>query len=161
MGNEKEKPMKPRRIRGTAVFHDDDAVEFIPQGKGEPVQRAVRKHGESKLYETEGDKTSSYVAHLKVNRDTADPRAELFDQLEHLTSKMNKDKEGLLTPPVKCLEKTDCLKIWHNRRTKKVIVQMEISLDSGYMPSKALYQLTAATDKCFVINETSLVPQKK
>ena len=69
--------------------------------------------------------------------------------------------EGLLTPPRKCLENTDVLKIWHNRKTRKIVVQMEIATDTGRDPSDALFQLSAATNKCFAINRTSLQQRGK
>lgn len=63
--------------------------------------------------------------------------------------------EEPLAPPRKCLESTDVLKIWHNRRTRKIVVQMEIATDTGRDPSDALFQLSAATNKCFAINRKS------
>ena len=46
-GDGDKKAAEPRRVRGTATFHDDMSVEFVPQGKGEPVQRNVKKVGEA------------------------------------------------------------------------------------------------------------------
>lgn len=147
---------KPIKTRGHGTY--DPATgkfNFIPSLPGEPVQKAVRKLGESKLYETEGEKHSSIIVHLKVDRNTADPRTELFDQLEHLTRPLAAGGEEPLAPPRKCLESTDVLKIWHNRRTRKIVVQMEIATDTGRDPSDALFQLSAATNKCFAINRKS------
>ncbi len=90
-----------------------------------------------------------------MDRNTADPRTELFDQLEHLTRPLAAGGEEPLAPPRKCLESTDVLKIWHNRRTRKIVVQMEIATDTGRDPSDALFQLSAATNKCFAINQKS------
>ena len=61
-------------MRGVATFHDDDSVEFSPYKDGTPVQKDVKKKGESRFYETEGEKTSSYVAHLKVPKNRQTPR---------------------------------------------------------------------------------------
>ena len=79
-----------------ATFHDDDSVEFAPYNSGgEPVQKNVRKRGDSRFYETDGEKQSSYVCHLKVGKDSEDPAAEMFDQLKYLTKSMQKKE-----PPV-------------------------------------------------------------
>ena len=38
--------------RGKATIFEDDSIEFRPDGKGQPVQRDVRKSGRSKFYQT-------------------------------------------------------------------------------------------------------------
>ena len=41
--------------RGKATIFEDDSIEFRPDGKGQPVQRDVRKSGRSKFYQTHGE----------------------------------------------------------------------------------------------------------
>ena len=39
---------KQKKVRGTATFYGDGSLDFQPQGKGEPVQKDVRKYRQSK-----------------------------------------------------------------------------------------------------------------
>ena len=45
--------------RGTATIYEDDSIEFKPTGNGQPVQRNVRKRGNSKFYQTNGEKSQA------------------------------------------------------------------------------------------------------
>lgn len=151
--------------RGSATINlETGDVDFRAYNEGtSAMQKNVVKKGDAKLFETEGEKVSSICVHLKVSRDAADPRAELYDQLDELLAKKRMDgaPEGMLKAPVRCLEKTDVLKIWHNRKTKKVIVQMAIDTEINVDLSKPLYQLTSLTNKCLVINKASISPRRK
>ena len=149
----------PRKVRGVATFHDDDSVEFAPYNSGgEPVQKNVRKRGDSRFYETDGEKQSSYVCHLKVGKDSEDPAAEMFDQLKYLTKSMQKKEPPV--PRTKTLLDQKGLRVWHRRQEHKVIVQMELSTEGTAELSSKLFNLTAEVNKCFAINRTSLRPQK-
>lgn len=156
MTDEKTKKPQPRKIRGTAIFHDDDALEFIPQREGTPVQIGVRKRGESRFYETEGEKQSSYVAHLKVPKDSADPATEMMEQLQYLTSGIAKKEPP--TPKSKRLLDRQDLRVWHRKNENKVIIQMEIDTTARGELSSQLFNLTAEINKCFAINQNSLRP---
>lgn len=151
--------------RGNAIINIVTGdVNFQAYNEGtSAMQKNVVKKGDAKMFETEGEKVSSICAHLKVSRDATDPRAELYDQLDELLRKKGLEgaPEGMLKAPVRCLEKTEVLKIWHNRKTRKVIVQMVIDTEVNIDLSKPLYQLTSLTNKCFVINKDSLSPRKK
>ena len=141
-GDGDKKAAEPRRVRGTATFHDDMSVEFVPQGKGEPVQRNVKKVGEARFYETDGEKSSSYVAHLKVSRDSSDPVGDMEEQLEN------------------CLLDREGLKVWHMKSERQVRVEMNLSTESADLTS-VLLNLTSEVNKCLVINKASLRPQRK
>lgn len=154
MEEEKRKAGSPRKVRGTATFHDDDTVEFVPQGKGEPVQKSVKKYGDARFYETEGEKTSSYVAHLKVNKDAADPAAELHEQLEHLTKGMKTVEPAV--PRIKSILDKPGVTVWHRKLERKVIIRMEIDLATSGELSSKLFNLTAEVNKCFAINQKNL-----
>ena len=73
---------KPKKIRGTMEYYDDDRLLFTPQGTGQPQYESLKKSGGSALMRTTGEKTRSLVAHLKVPADAVDPAADLRDQLE-------------------------------------------------------------------------------
>lgn len=149
----------PRKVRGTATFHDDDSVEFQPWGNGEPVQKSVKKKGDSRFYETEGEKQSSYIAHLKVAKDSSDPVAEMYEQLQYFTKSLQKNEPK--EPKGKRLLDKKAVQVWHKKADNKVIVRMEIPTDTGAELSSILFNLTSDVNKCFAINRNSLRPQKK
>ena len=148
-----------RKVRGTAVFHDDDSVEFVPQQEGVPVQKGVRKLGESRFYETEGEKQSSYVAHLKVDKSSADPAAEMFEQLALLAKPLMKQLPPM--PQSKVLLDDTNIHVWHEKDDNKVVIMMEVDTTASGELSSQVYNLTIRVNKCFAINKTSLRPHEK
>ena len=91
-----ENKQKPRKIRGTMEYYDDDRLLFTPQGTGQPQYESLKKSGGDALMRTTGEKTRSLVAHLKVPADTTDPAADFRDQLD----KVLKGLPGLPSEPV-------------------------------------------------------------
>ena len=73
-----------KKMRGTARIFDDDSMEFRPYEAGKPVQKGVKKARKSSFYSTEGEKDSSYVMHLRVDRNATDPAAELSEDFDKL-----------------------------------------------------------------------------
>lgn len=71
--------------RGTATIYEDDSIEFRPTGNGQPVQRNVRKRGNSKFYQTNGEKESNFVAHLSAPTGSLDPVGDMLKDFEALT----------------------------------------------------------------------------
>ena len=160
MSSNDNQAVKPRKVRGTATFHDDTGdMEFRAVQPGEPVQKNVKRSGSSTFYETDGQKDSSYVCHLKVSKTSADPAAEMEEQLQKLTAPLRK-REGA-KPRGKRLVDTPELTVYHNKRESKVSVLMTIDLQTEGEISAKLFYLTAEVNKCFAINRTSLIPQKK
>ena len=159
MSEQKTARPRPRKVRGTAVFHGDDSMEFVPQQEGQPVQKSVRKLGESRFYETEGEKQSSYVAHLKVDKSSADPAAEMFEQLALLAKPLMKQQPPM--PRSKVLLDDTNIHVWHEKADNKVVIMMEVDTTASGELSSQVYNLTIRVHKCFAINETSLRPPKK
>ena len=146
--------------KGTATINlltGDVNFSAYNEGGG-TAQKNVVKAGDAKLYETEGEKQSSICAHLRVSSLVADPRAELQEQLDAVLRKAGykEEPEGLLKPQVKCLERSKVLTIWHDKKKRKVVVQMVIDTEVNTTLEQPLYQLAQMTVKCFAINERSL-----
>ena len=80
--------------RGTATIYEDDSIEFRPTGNGQPVQRNVRKRGNSKFYQTNGEKESNFVAHLSAPTGSLDPVGDMLKDFEALTRELQP-----VTPP--------------------------------------------------------------
>ena len=160
-----EKKSNILKRKGTATINlltGDVNFSAYNEGGG-TAQKNVVKAGDAKLYETEGEKQSSICAHLRVSSLVADPRAELQEQLDAVLRKAGykEEPEGLLKPQVKCLERSKVLTIWHDKKKRKVVVQMVIDTEVNTTLEQPLYQLAQMTVKCFAINERSLNPRKK
>lgn len=61
---------------------------------------------------------------------------------------------------LKCLLDLPDAKVWHDRREKKVRVELTIPTVCVDMTA-TLLNLTSQVTKCFAINRTSLLPRKK
>ena len=141
----------------TRVF-DDDSIEVTPQEKGEPSQRDVKKVGRSKRYATTG-KNPLMCVELKCPEDVPDKAAYFRNELAKLT----KDIE-ITEPTLPCgeyLVNKDSLKVClvkgeHPQLMAWLTFEVEGVLDVR----KQLYQLTSEIDKCFVINEALVIPQR-
>ena len=163
----KEKIMENKNLlkkKGTATINlTTGDVNFSAYNEGGgTAQKNVVKAGDAKLYETEGEKQSSICAHLRVSSLVADPRAELQEQLDAVLRKAGykEEPEGLLKPQVKCLERSKVLTIWHDKKKRKVVVQMVIDTEVNTTLEQPLYQLAQMTVKCFAINQKSLSGRK-
>ena len=58
-----------KKTRGTVNQFADDSLEFVPQGKGEPVYEHSYKVGEAQIGLTKGKGKQNFVAHLKCSAD--------------------------------------------------------------------------------------------
>lgn len=144
-------------VRGTAkIDRETGDINFRAAQAGDPVQRNVKKYGKSSFYETEGAKQSSYVCHLKVDKDAADPVADMRDQLEHLTASIRKKEPA--APRGKFLLDKPGLVVIHNRKASEVNVRLTIDLKSEGMLSFKLFNLVSEVNKCFAINQKELIP---
>ena len=150
---------KPRKVRGVATFQANGDMEFRAHQQGEPVQKSVRKKGQSRFYETDGEKESSYVCHLKVAKDCEDPAAQMFEELQYFTKGMQAQEPA--TPRSKRLLEKPGVSVWYNKRENKVVVRMDISTEDCYDLSNQLFNLTSEVNKCFAINKTSFTKRGK
>ena len=89
-----------KKLRGTARIYDDDSLEFRPYEAGKPVQKGVKKARKSSFYATEGEKESSYVMHLRVDKNSLDPAAELSEDFDKLIKNVGGDAQERFTGKV-------------------------------------------------------------
>lgn len=157
MSNEQTKAVKPRKVRGTATFHEETGdMEFRACQPGEPVQKNVKRVKGSSFYETEGTKESSYIAHLKVPKTSADPVGEMFEQLAEGTKRLQKKEPP--KPKGRRLIDEPRLMVVHNAKENQVTVTMTIDLKAEGELSAKLFNLTSEVNKCFAINQKRLTP---
>ena len=139
------------KVRGTASFIKVDGevrdFEFTgQQPKGEPVRKDVKKARQSQLYETTGEKEGSIVAHLRVNRDAADPVAEMYNDLAKLTKGMVKTAPK--TPDKVSLSKdVEGLEVYNCPRQKRLLVYMTIDTKTAHSVSQQLFRFSAEVNK--------------
>ena len=80
---------KPRKVRGTGIYHGD-GFTFKPSEEGQSSQRNVKTCKGAKTFETTSEKKPLKVAHLTCPADAADPYAEYVAQLGRLDIKPKK-----------------------------------------------------------------------
>ena len=142
----------------TRVF-DDDSIEVIPQEKGTPSQKDVKKVGRSKRYATTGKNPLTCVE-LKCPDDVADKAAYFRRELAKLTRDIEISEPAL--PAGLFLVDDDRLKVRLVEGDKRqILAWLTIDIEGELDIRKQLYQLTSEIDKCFVINESLVCPQRQ
>lgn len=141
----------------TRVF-DDDSIEVIPQEKGTPLQKDVKKVGRSKRYATTGKNPLTCIE-LKCPDEVADKAAYFRRELAKLTRDIEISEPAL--PAGQFLVDDDRLKVRLVEGDKRqILAWLTIDIEGELDIRKQLYQLTSEIDKCFAINE-SLVCQQR
>ena len=144
-------------VRGNAKINRKTGdINFRAAQPSEPIQKNVKKEGNSSFYETDGEKTSSYVCHLKVDKDSADPAGEMQEQLDKLTAGIRK-KEPAAPRGKFLLNKPEVLVV-HNKKQSEVTVRLAINLKEEGELSAKLFNLVSEVNKCFAINQKKLIP---
>ena len=115
--------------------------------------------GKSKRYITNGKNPLTCVE-LKCPEDVPDKAAFFHKELAKLTKDMEIEEPQM--PDGEFLLNKDNLKIKLVRTQggAKVIAWLTFEVEGVLDVRKQLYQLTSEIDKCFVINEASVCPQK-
>ena len=157
-----------RSFKSNTRIYDDGSIEVDPQAKGEPLQKDVKKVGKSKRYVTVG-KSKRYVTNgknpltcveLKCPEDVPDKASYFHKELAKLTKDIQISEPEM--PEGEFLLNKDNLKIKLVRTQggAKVIAWLTFEVEGVLDVRKQLYQLTSEIDKCFVINEASVCPQR-
>lgn len=153
--------------RGKATIFEDDSIEFRPDGKGQPVQRDVRKAGRSKFYQTNGEKETNYVAHLSAPVASIDPVGDMLKDFDQLTRELQPTLPR--EPRTKPLLKKEGLSVYLDKKEHRLRIFAEIVLDANknpYSPADWAYTLIGAQlSQCFTSNKklilTAYLPQGK
>ena len=183
--NEVQGTSSPRRklvesYKSNTRRYDDGSIEIAPQEKGEPSQKDVKKVGRSKRYATTGKNPLTCIE-LKCPDNVPDKAAFFHKELAKLTKDIQIEEpempegEFLLDEPnvkvklvrtqgtgTQCsagsaqMSQSPCAK----SPCAKVVAWLTFEVEGVLDVRKQLYQLTSKIDKCFVINEASVCPQK-
>jgi hypothetical protein len=138
----------------TRVF-DDDSIEVIPQEKGTPLQKDVKKVGRSKRYATTG-KNPLMCIELKCPDEVADKAAYFRRELAKLTRDIEISEPAL--PAGQFLVDDDRLKVRLVEGDKRqILAWLTIDIEGVLDVRKQLYQLTSEIEKCFAINDDIII----
>ena len=146
-----------KSFKSNTRIYEDGSIEVDPQAQGEPSQKDVKKVGKSKRYVTNGKNPLTCVE-LKCPDDVADKAAFFHTELAKLTKDIQ-IKEPTL-PKGEYLVNKDRLKVCLVKDEQKVMAWLTFEAKGLLEIRRELYNLTSEIDKCFVINETLVVPQK-
>ena len=140
----------------TRVF-DDDSIEVTPQEKGMPSQTNVKKVGRSKRYSTTGKNPLTCIE-LKCPDNVPDKAAFFQKELAKLTKDIQIEEPTL--PKGEYLMNKDRLKVCFVKNEQRLTAWLTFEAKGLLEIRRELYSLTSEIDKCFVINEVLVSPQK-
>ena len=145
-----------KSFKSNTRIYDDGSIEVDPQAQGEPSQKDVKKVGKSKRYVTNGKNPLTCIE-LKCPEDVPDKAAFFHKELAKLTKDIQIEEPEM--PEGEFLMDEDNLKV-KLVRTQKVVAWLTFEAKGLIDIRRELYTLTSKIDKCFVINENSVCPQK-
>ncbi len=147
-----------RSFKSNTRIYDDGSIVVDPQTHGEPKQKDVKKVGKSKRYVTTG-KSPLTCVELKCPENVADKAAYFRRELAKLTRDIEITEPQL--PDGVYLLNEDRLKVFFSKGEQKVMAWLTFETKGLLEIRKELYNLTSEIDKCFVINENSVCPQRQ
>ena len=161
--NEVQGASSPRRklvesYKSNTRRYDDGSIEIAPQEKGEPSQKDVKKVGKSKRYITSGKNPLTCIE-LKCPDNVPDKAAFFHKELAKLTKDIQIEEPQL--PDGEYLLDEKNVKVRFSKKEGKVMAWLTFDVKGMIDVRKELYTLTSKIDKCFVINESSVYPQKQ
>ena len=152
-----EKRKLQKSFKSNTRIYSDGSIEIDPQAQGEPSQKEVKKVGKSKRYITNG-KSPLTCVELKCPEDVTDKAAFFHRELAELTKDIQIEEPTL--PQGEYLINEDRLKVCFVKDEQKVLAWLTFEAKGLIDVRRELYNLTSKIDKCFVINENSVCPQK-
>ena len=122
---------KPRRVRGTALFNEDDSMTFTPYQEAPSTQRDVKTcAGGGKRWTTTGADPSR-VVHLMVKESAIDQYAELAKQFAALTKDM-KPAKPLQLPEKQRVVNEGGMEVYLDPKQGRLTYKGEIDLNTTH-----------------------------
>ena len=147
-----------KSFKSNTRIYDDGSIEVDPQQQGEPSQKEVKKVGKSKRYVTSGRNPLTCVE-LKCPEEVPDKAAYFQRELAKLTRDIAIETPQL--PEGEFLIDKENLKVKLSAREQRVMAWLTFDAKGLLEVRRELYSLTSEIDKCFVINEGLVCPQKQ
>ena len=157
MHNAQSRRKLQKSFKSNTRIYDDGSIEVDPQAQGEPSQKDVKKVGKSKRYVTNGKNPLTCVE-LKCPESVPDKAAFFHRELAKLTKDIQISEPEM--PEGEFLLDEDNVKVKLVRTQGKVVAWLTFEAKGLIDVRRELYNLTSKIDKCFVINETLVAPQK-
>ena len=148
-----------KTYKSNTRVYDDDSIEVTPQQQGEPTQKDVKKVGRSKRYATTS-KNPLMCIELKCPDDVVDKAAFFQEELNKLTRDIE-ISEPKMERNAKFLVNDEDLKVCFVKNQKLLKAFLQFHTEGLLDVRRVLYNLTSKIDKCLVINETLICPQKQ
>ena len=148
-----------KTYKSNTRVYDDDSIEVTPQQQGEPTQKDVKKVGRSKRYATTS-KNPLMCIELKCPDDVVDKASFFHEELEKLTRDIE-IAEPKMERNAKFLVNDENLKVCFVKNQKLLKAFLQFHTEGLLDVRRVLYNLTSKIDKCLVINETLICPQKQ
>ena len=143
-----------KSTRGTVRQYKDDSMEFIPQGKGEPVYEHSYKVGEATIGKTKSTGKSNYVAKLKCSTDEADPCEVMHQQLDKLAKKEWPDRDTSKDKPRgKVLLDENGGYMAVNVKKGVISIHLDIDLSETCDYGQKIANFIIKTNQCLYINQ--------
>ena len=146
-----------KSFKSNTRIYDDGSIEVDPQAQGEPSQKDVKKVGKSKRYITSGKNPLTCVE-LKCPDNVPDKAAFFHKELAKLTKDIQIEEPEM--PEGEYLMDEPNVKVKFSAKEGRVVAWLTFEIKEKYDIRRELYTLTSKIDKCFVINENSVCPQK-
>jgi len=146
-----------KSYKSNTRIYDDGSIEVDPQAQGEPSQKDVKKVGKSKRYVTNGRNPLTCVE-LKCPENVPDKAAYFHRELAKLTRDIEIEQPQM--PEGEYLLNEAQVKVHYSRKEQKMTAWLTFETKGLLEVRRELYNLTSKIDKCFVINEASVAPQK-
>ena len=142
-------------IRGLVRKYNDNSFDFTPYGKGEPVyeEKQEFKNGVS-IAKTRGN-TGKRVVRIQLEPTDVD----LFDTCVKKLGEVLPEAPDieLLRSKAMLLLGPD-IQMVHDRKAGKVVVRMEVDVDTSERMQKRFFNLFNQINLCLDINKTTLHP---
>ena len=143
-----------KSTHGTVRQYKDDSMEFIPQGKGEPVYDHSYKVGEAQIGLTKGKGKQNFVAHLKCSADEADPCEVMHQQLDKLAKKEWPDRDTSKDKPRgKVLLDENGGYMAVNVKKGVISIHLDIDLSESCDYGQKIANFIIKTNQCLYINK--------
>jgi len=147
---------KTRNIRGVVKVNTETFdMTFKPYNEtGEPAQFVIEKMGDSKIYETLGEKKSRTVAHLVAKAGDPDPLVTFYEQLD----RMGRSMQTKAKPKLKgrTLMDEENARVTLSKKESRIEMVLGIDLKATPNYNQALMNLMYKVNQCFATNQTSL-----
>lgn len=150
----KKKKEVARKYRGVATLYPDGQVDFRPHAEGQPQHEGLTATRNSKLYRTVG-KEPKEVAHLSVKAGTADPFADMLDELRRLYPDHDKSMPPLFG---RRLFHEDGIDLRLNEQERTLECMFHIALPGCLQVSNQVLTVFQKINSCLAYNENSIKP---